>query len=118
MSALPVHDTQGAVAATVERMTTATLAVAGFASALPEHERAELLARGHQRRYPRNARVFCEGDSSDFVIVILEGRVKIVVTTEDGNETLLAYVGPASWLVSLQRSIPNRAWRPRWHSIR
>jgi len=75
-------------------MTTATLAVEGFASALPEHERAELLARGRQRRYPRNARVFCEGDSSDFVIVILEGRVKIVVTTEDGNESLLGVRGP------------------------
>ena len=69
-------------------------AVEGFVSGLPESERADLLARGRQRRYPRNARVFCEGDSSDFVIVILEGRVKIVVTTEGGNESLLGVRGP------------------------
>jgi CRP/FNR family transcriptional regulator, cyclic AMP receptor protein len=73
---------------------TAIVASEGFASALSEHERADLLARGRQRRYPRNARVFCEGDPSDFVIVILKGRVKIVVTTQDGNESLLGIRGP------------------------
>jgi len=73
---------------------TTTLAVEGFASALSEHERADLLVRGRQRRFPRNARVFCEGDSSDFVIAILEGRVKIVATTPDGDESLLGVRGP------------------------
>ena len=73
---------------------TVVRAVEGFVSGLPESERADLLARGRQRRYPRNARVFCEGDSSDFVIVILEGRVKIVVSTEDGNESLLGVRAP------------------------
>jgi CRP/FNR family transcriptional regulator, cyclic AMP receptor protein len=74
-------------------MTTA-LAVEGFSGALSELARADLLTRGRQRRYPRNARVFCEGDSSDFVIVILDGRVKIVVTTQDGDESLLGVRGP------------------------
>ena len=73
---------------------TTTLAVEGFASALSEQERADLLVRGRQRRFPRNARVFCEGDSSDFVIAILEGRVKIVATTQDGDESLLGVRGP------------------------
>src|SRR5205823_98587 len=66
----------------------------GLSPALSEFERADLLARGRQRRYPRHASVFCEGDSSDFVIVMLEGRVKIVVATEDGNESLLGVRAP------------------------
>jgi CRP-like cAMP-binding protein len=52
-----------------------------------------LLRRGRRQRYQRNARVFLEGDRSDFVFVILEGRVKLVVTTEDGDESLLGVRG-------------------------
>lgn len=66
----------------------------GSASALLDADWAALLGRRPRRRYRRHARVFCEGDPSDFVIVILEGRVKIVVTTEDGAESLLAVLGP------------------------
>jgi CRP/FNR family cyclic AMP-dependent transcriptional regulator len=73
---------------------TAARAVEGFLRTLSQSERADLLARGRQRRYPRHASVFCEGDSSDFVIVVLEGRVKIVVATEDGNESLLGVRAP------------------------
>lgn len=61
---------------------------------IPEAERSALLARGRQRRYPRDTRVFCAGDHSDFVIVILEGRVKLVVTTADGDESVLGVRGP------------------------
>jgi CRP/FNR family cyclic AMP-dependent transcriptional regulator len=69
-------------------------AVAGFVNALSEPERADLLARGRQRRYPRHACVFREGDSSDFVIVVLEGRIKVLVIAEDGSESLLGVRGP------------------------
>jgi CRP/FNR family transcriptional regulator, cyclic AMP receptor protein len=65
----------------------------GFASAIPDAERSALLTRGRRRRYPRDARVFFEGDRSDFVMVILEGRVKLVVTTSDGDEALLGVRG-------------------------
>jgi CRP-like cAMP-binding protein len=71
-----------------------TLVYDGFVSALSAGERADLLARGRRRRYPRNARVFREGDTSDFVFVVLEGRIKLVVTAEDGTESLLGVRGP------------------------
>jgi CRP/FNR family transcriptional regulator, cyclic AMP receptor protein len=78
---------------TVGKVATATVRE-GFASALVDAEWGALLACGRRRRYPRNTRVFCEGDRSDFVIVILEGRVKIVVTSVDGHESLLGVRGP------------------------
>jgi len=73
----------------------------GFLSALSDAERADLLSRGRQRRYPRNARVFREGDPSDFVVVILDGRIKVVVTSEDGTESLLGVRGPGEMVGEL-----------------
>ena len=40
--------------------------------------------------------MFCEGDRSDFIVVIVEGRVKIVVTTAEGGESLLGIRGPGA----------------------
>lgn len=65
-----------------------------FAAALSEPAYSALLSRGHRRQYPRNTRVFCEGDQSDFVLVILEGRVKIVVARERRDESVLGVRGP------------------------
>jgi CRP/FNR family transcriptional regulator, cyclic AMP receptor protein len=67
-----------------------------FSRNLSDDARAALLGAGQLRRYPRNARVFCEGDRSDFVVVILEGRVKVVVTTAEGGESVLGVRGPGA----------------------
>jgi CRP/FNR family cyclic AMP-dependent transcriptional regulator len=63
---------------------------------LPQHARQALFATGRQRRYPRDARVFCEGDRSDSVIVIVDGRIKVTVTGADGSETILGIRGPGA----------------------
>jgi CRP/FNR family cyclic AMP-dependent transcriptional regulator len=74
----------------------AKAAVRGFTPGLSEAERTALLVAGRQRKYPRNARVFCEGDRSDFVVMIIEGRVKILVTTREGGESVLGIRGPGA----------------------
>jgi CRP/FNR family cyclic AMP-dependent transcriptional regulator len=71
-------------------------ALGGFASGLSEAERHALFGAGRPRTYPRNARVFCEGDHSDFVVVIVEGRAKVLVTTRDGGESVLGVRGRGS----------------------
>ncbi len=40
--------------------------------------------------------MFCEGDRSDFVVVIVEGRVKVLVTTAEGGEAVLGVRGPGA----------------------
>jgi CRP/FNR family transcriptional regulator, cyclic AMP receptor protein len=65
-----------------------------FARALSEPARSALLACGRRRHYSRNSRVFCEGDRSDFVVVIHEGRVKILAISEEGAESILGVRGP------------------------
>lgn len=63
---------------------------------LPQHAQQALFATGRQRRYPRDTRVFCEGDRSDSVIVIVDGRIKVTVTGVDGSETILGIRGPGA----------------------
>ena len=68
----------------------------GFADSLADVDRAALLASGQLRTYARGAPLFHEGDTSDEVTVIIEGRVKIVVHGHDGTETLLSVRGPGA----------------------
>jgi len=68
----------------------------GFADALSDADRAALAACGQRRHYPRGAALFHEGDDSDFVVVMLEGRIKVVVHGHDGTETLLSVRGPGA----------------------
>lgn len=65
-----------------------------FLAALPEAERRALLACGTVRIWPRGTALFHERQASDRVIVIRQGRVKIVAMTEEGREVLLAIAGP------------------------
>lgn len=92
-ASVPLDNTPATVRGATVASVTPTKAVP-FASALSEAARSALLGRGRRRRYPRNTRVFCEGDRSDFVILILEGRIKILASTEGGSESLLGVRGP------------------------
>jgi CRP/FNR family transcriptional regulator, cyclic AMP receptor protein len=49
---------------------------------------------GTVRRYRRQATLLLEGDRSDHVLLLREGRVKIVNTSVDGKEVLVAVRGP------------------------
>jgi CRP-like cAMP-binding protein len=68
----------------------------GTGDAFSVDERAALLALGRTRTYDRNARVFHEGERSDFVVVVVTGRLKIVASTADGTESVLGIRGPGS----------------------
>jgi CRP-like cAMP-binding protein len=57
-------------------------------------ERAALRSLGVVRRHQKGAFVILEGDRNDHVLVIREGRLKIVRTADDGREVLVAVRGP------------------------
>ncbi|HEY7107779.1 MAG TPA: Crp/Fnr family transcriptional regulator [Acidimicrobiia bacterium] len=67
-----------------------------FWAALGDDDRAALLEAGRARNHPRGGVVFRQGDGSDSVVVVLDGRVKIVAVAEDGTETVLSVRGPGS----------------------
>ena len=60
-----------------------------FWAGLGDEDRAVLLRAGRARSHPRGGVVFRQGDRSDSVVVVIEGRVKIVAVAEDGSETVL-----------------------------
>jgi CRP/FNR family cyclic AMP-dependent transcriptional regulator len=60
-----------------------------------------LKARGWRRRFPRGAVLFQEGASSEQVMIVLSGRVKISHFTADGREIILAVRGPGELLGEL-----------------
>ncbi len=54
----------------------------------------ELATLGTRRRYRRGDTLFLEGDRSDCVMAVLEGRVKISVLTPSGREIVLGTKEP------------------------
>lgn len=66
----------------------------GFWGALTEAERQALGAFATRRTYGRGEALCLEGDPAGFVVVILDGFVKVFTTTEDGHESVLSVRGP------------------------
>lgn len=56
-------------------------------------ELAALAARGVVKVYPKSAIIVSEGDDTDSLFVILEGRVKVYVSDEEGREVVLRTMG-------------------------
>ncbi len=78
------------------------MVVAGtFVALLDEPDRVVLAGVGRQRSYRRGAVLLLEGDRSDHVLIVHEGRVKIVSTTAEGREILLAVRGPGELIGEL-----------------
>lgn len=66
----------------------------GFWGALTEAERQAIGDSATRRTFPKGAVLCMEGDPPDFVVVILDGFVKVFTTSEDGHESVLGVRGP------------------------
>jgi len=73
----------------------------GFMAALSATARDALLELGRTRTYATGDVVFCEGDPSEFAVVVLAGRLKVVSTSADGYDTVLAFRGPGDLIGEL-----------------
>lgn len=65
---------------------------------LTPDEVTALRKAGRPRRWDRGATIMTEGDTSDWVLVLTEGRVKVSSHTSSGNEVVLAIRGPGGLL--------------------
>ena len=65
----------------------------GFLDLLAQRDRDDLAEMGTFRRYRAGERVMSQGDESDFVVVVLEGEVKVTLDTPDGREVVLNIYG-------------------------
>jgi CRP/FNR family transcriptional regulator, cyclic AMP receptor protein len=73
----------------------------GFLGALTQEQARSLRARAIPRRFRKGQALFHEGGSSDRVIVLLSGRVKVSTLTDDGREIVLAFRGSGDLLGEL-----------------
>jgi CRP/FNR family cyclic AMP-dependent transcriptional regulator len=67
-----------------------------FMSLLTPEEVETVRASGRPRRWDRGATVMSEGDTSDWVLVLTAGRVKVSSHTASGTEVVLAIRGPGA----------------------
>jgi CRP-like cAMP-binding protein len=72
-----------------------------FLGALDPSERGALEQLGHLRQFRTGATLLNEGDPSNFVLLLVEGHVKVSSLTEHGTEVLLAIRGPGDILGEL-----------------
>lgn len=70
-----------------------------------------LARNGVHKRYPKNSLLICEGDDSDSLYVLLEGRVKIYAGDESGKEIVINIQGPGEIFgeVAMIGKIPRSA---------
>jgi CRP-like cAMP-binding protein len=68
--------------------------VGSFLGSLAPDERAALGTLGHARAYRRGERLIREGDESDTMFVVSEGRARVYTVTLEGNEVTLCVRGP------------------------
>lgn len=77
------------------------LAPIGIFSGLPQSELAAIAAYALLRRYPKQCVLFNEGEHSDSLFLILEGRVKVYTGDADGRELLLNQLGAGEYFGEL-----------------
>ena len=79
---------------------------------LAQDELDDISSHGVVRAYPKQAVILNEGDTSDSLYIVLEGRVKAFVADTAGHEVVLATMGPGEYFgeMALDR-------RPRSASI-
>jgi CRP/FNR family transcriptional regulator, cyclic AMP receptor protein len=73
----------------------------GFLGALDSKQSEALRERAILRRFRKGQALFHQGGSSDRVVVLVSGRVKVSTVTEDGKEVVLAFRGAGDLLGEL-----------------
>ena len=76
------------------RLNPAVLKSVPLFSAFSEHQLATLLSYVQHRSFPRNVYVMQTGEETDSLYVILSGKVKVLITDDQGREVILSMMGP------------------------
>ena len=62
---------------------------------------AAMAGRGNVRRYPAGTVLITEGDSSDLLYIVLEGRVRVYSANEEGKEVTIVTHGAGEYVGEL-----------------
>src|SRR5690242_11847917 len=59
---------------------------------------AAIAARGNMRRYPAGTVLITEGDKSDLLYIVLDGRVRVYSANDEGREVTIVTHGPGEYI--------------------
>lgn len=74
-----------------------TLAAVPLFANIPQPELVKLAAMARQENYAKNAEIMAEGDRSSGLYILLSGKVKVVLRSEEGKEIILAILNPTEF---------------------
>ena len=63
-------------------------------SVLPEAQLGLLTSMVSRKSYPRNTTIISAGDTTDSLYVIISGRLKVLMSDDEGREVILAILNP------------------------
>lgn len=66
-------------------------------SSLNDQELDALSKVAVKKTFPKNTILFSEGDRSDSLYVICSGKIKVTINDREGNEVILAMLGPGEY---------------------
>ncbi len=79
------------------------------ADRLPKALLDAIAQRGDIRSFPAHAILINEGDTSDSLYIVLAGRLKVYVSSDDGRDMVLAEYGPGEYLGELSLDHDKRS---------
>ena len=74
-----------------------TLAAVPLFANIPQPELVKLAAVARQENYAKHAEIMAEGDRSSGLYILLSGKVKVVLRSEEGKEIILAILNPTEF---------------------
>ena len=82
-----------------------------FFSDLKDMDIQDLATQVVQKTYPRDNLILLAEDEGDTLFVIIDGKVKVSILSEDGREVILAILGPGEFFgeLSLLDGLPRSA---------
>jgi CRP-like cAMP-binding protein len=76
------------------RVDPASIAGLRLFAGMPPEAHAEIANACRARRVPKGSPLFEQGAAADAYFVVLDGRLKVVQTTPDGQQVVVRFVGP------------------------
>jgi len=64
---------------------------------LPDSQLAVLTSVVSRRSFPRGTTVIAAGDSTDSLYVVISGRLKVMMSDDEGREVILSMLGPSEY---------------------
>jgi CRP/FNR family cyclic AMP-dependent transcriptional regulator len=61
---------------------------------LPEHQLVLLASEVSRKSFSRGATIIAAGDVTEYLYVIISGRLKVIMSYDEGGEVILAILGP------------------------